>query len=668
MCTWRASVGFALVAASAACGELASRGYQPPPIAVIRGELALPATAFDGEAVRMLLVWQPAAGTSEPADVFLETNPQVAGLPLSCGAHGEACGWTGDRTCTVRRGIAEHIATLSIPASGMVEFEAPIYSLPPAAALRDVEGTGRVAFGYLLILPGRGDVGGPPVSPVASSAFNGKLRSFSSPYRTSFLIAYLEGTASAPASGSGGDLASPVSETCGGLLRRLPLGFSLVLKLEKADANGRLLPVHLASAPLETLVSLNGLDAGEGGTWCAETVVHERWGPFPAQETWDRCSSTTGALACTRQERDSPCDLEVALHETCMVAPTVPCVPGPSIADPLAFGSIPHRDFHRLRSGAILAMGGLDPSTWSQVSLYDPAARKWWQPTAAPTFRRRGAPISGLPSGRALVTGAAETEDASRTVEMFDPATGVWTRALSMRTPRTGHTATLLSSNRVLVVGGLMDSQPQAIVLEAEVYDPADGTWIPFDFGLPGLVGHSTLSLPGEDGGLFVTGSNGGPATWLCSVEDGGAGASCEVAGAMHLAHPDGTFTVLPSGKVLALGGRIDPTSAETFDPVSMQWTPVAPMPNGRSHHAAVVLPRSGLVVAAGGEAATGAARVEVDVYDPGTDRWRPSWPLEHPRSAFAMFATDSDEVLVVGGPMIAIYAPPVERLCVGAP
>lgn len=674
MATFRAIAGLTLAAASAACGELASRDYQPPPIAAIHGELALTATDLDGSAVRVFLVWQPAGWTTEPGDVFLEANPQVTGLPLSCGRHGRACGWYGTRSCTASHGLAELVATLSVPVSGTMEFEAPIYALPPAAAFSDLGGS-RVAFGYLLFLAGPGGAGGPDGSPVASSAHNGPTRSFSSPYRTSYLVAYREGEAPVPACGTTcGDPSSPPPETNPGLLGRLPAGFSLVLKLEKDDGEGRLVPHALTYVPLGTRIAVSGHATGEGGAWCPETVVRETWGPHPrsappSSSTWDRCSSTAAEFACVGQDG---CGVTIELHERCEAAPPTTCVPGPGDADDVSLRQIPHREFHRLPSGAVLGLGAIDAtdreSDWTFASLYDPLARDWWQTRETPDFWRRGEAFADLPSGRVLVTGGSPDDDDARSAELFDPATGAWTRALSMRTPRTGHTATTLRSGKVLVLGGRNTTEPDG-TWSAELFDPVEGTWLPFGLGMDGppLADHTALLLPGPASTVFVTDPGGGPGTFLCAPSSTSPRADCRAAGAMSAAHRDGTFTVLPTGKVLALGGRAAPASAEVFDPATGLWTPAAPMPHERASHAAVALP-SGLVVAAGGEAEDGSPRVEVDVYDPARDRWEPSDPLTYPRASFAMFASAS-EVLVVGGPRVAIiYAPPAERLCVAPP
>src|SRR5208283_24688 len=66
----------------------------------------------------------------------------------------------------------------------------------------------------------------------------------------------------------------------------------------------------------------------------------------------------------------------------------------------------------------------------------------WLVEDGAPTTPRSGATATVLPSGRVLVAGGAATFSASlASAEIYDPATGKWFATGAMGTPRQGHTA-----------------------------------------------------------------------------------------------------------------------------------------------------------------------------------------------------------------------------------
>jgi hypothetical protein len=84
-----------------------------------------------------------------------------------------------------------------------------------------------------------------------------------------------------------------------------------------------------------------------------------------------------------------------------------------------------------------------------------------------------------LPDGKVLVTGGLDiTFNSTASAQLYDPATGTWRdTAHPMNTARMYHTSTLLLNGKVLVAGGAVKDTlyPTAT---AELYDPADETWI----------------------------------------------------------------------------------------------------------------------------------------------------------------------------------------------
>ena len=81
-----------------------------------------------------------------------------------------------------------------------------------------------------------------------------------------------------------------------------------------------------------------------------------------------------------------------------------------------------------------------------------------WASTGGMTELREEHTATLLGDGRVLVAGGFAYDQQNRripTAEMYDPATGIWGSAGSLRDARSGHTATLLKDGRVLVTGGL---------------------------------------------------------------------------------------------------------------------------------------------------------------------------------------------------------------------
>ena len=99
---------------------------------------------------------------------------------------------------------------------------------------------------------------------------------------------------------------------------------------------------------------------------------------------------------------------------------------------------------------------------------------------------RQGYTETLLPNGKELIAGGyVHTEIPTVTnrdlsnAELLDPATGKWTETGEMNTARYGHTAILLHNGEVLVAGGCGPSgigQPPNLT-DAELYDSATGKW-----------------------------------------------------------------------------------------------------------------------------------------------------------------------------------------------
>ena len=97
------------------------------------------------------------------------------------------------------------------------------------------------------------------------------------------------------------------------------------------------------------------------------------------------------------------------------------------------------------------------------AELYDPATQTF-SPTGDMTVDRALHTATLLGNGKVLIAGGQESESTTPTyvflasAELYDPVTGTFTVTDSMATPRVGHTATLLGSGKVLMIGGRLTS------------------------------------------------------------------------------------------------------------------------------------------------------------------------------------------------------------------
>lgn len=129
-----------------------------------------------------------------------------------------------------------------------------------------------------------------------------------------------------------------------------------------------------------------------------------------------------------------------------------------------------------LSDGRVLVAGGsrlsgADKLGLASAELYDPATSSF-AATGSMSVGRAGPAIAPLPGGRVLVAGGQNlggTPEYPATAEVFDPATGQFSAAGSMTTPRFGPTTTRLPDGRFLIAGGIDGG---SVVASAELYQP----------------------------------------------------------------------------------------------------------------------------------------------------------------------------------------------------
>lgn len=234
-------------------------------------------------------------------------------------------------------------------------------------------------------------------------------------------------------------------------------------------------------------------------------------------------------------------------------------------------------------------------------------------------------------------------------VEIFDPQSGTWSEAASMKVPRSNHTCTLLADGRVLVSGGSRNSDA------AEIFDPRTGIWTLTGPMVNGTHDRVATLLP--DGRVLVVG--GGDNYGISEAEIFNPVTNTWVATAPMAAYRSGHTATLVGNRVLVVGG---PTGAEWFDPVAGSWSAGPTPATTRYSHTATLLPDGRLLITSGRETDGNNPIASCEILDPSKGTWTPAAPLPFARVAAQAVALPSGSVVLFADedPMLQfqIYTP----------
>jgi len=188
----------------------------------------------------------------------------------------------------------------------------------------------------------------------------------------------------------------------------------------------------------------------------------------------------------------------------------------------------------------------------------------------------------------------------------------------SMTTARLSHTATLLTSGKVLIAGGQLDANN--LLGTAELYDPSTGSFTATGNLEASRSQHTATLL--NDGRLLLTGGTTGTDTNAVKTAEifDVAGATSTSTGSMQTARYDQTATLLNNGQVLVTGGvdanGVALASAELFNPSTGTFSLTGAMNSARLHHTATLL-TNGMVLVAGGILVKSKGLDTAELYDP---------------------------------------------------
>lgn len=342
-----------------------------------------------------------------------------------------------------------------------------------------------------------------------------------------------------------------------------------------------------------------------------------------------------------------------------------------------------------LPSGRVLIAGGYGATgALAGAEIYDPATR-----TFTPTGNLRQARFlhraALLNTGRVLITGGGNFDSLS-SAELYDPTTGTFSLTGSMASPRQLHCSTVLGNGQVLVAGGSPLFQSQSASASAELYDPAGGQFRPAGNMSTARERHTCTLLGGLQAGQVLIG--GGHNTSNALVAELYTPTSVTVTinppSVTVAAGRTTTFTANVTGTATAAatwsasGGSVNPTTTPNSSTVVTYTAPTTPgtytvtaasadSPSqfatatvtvvnglatvGHSSHTATLLGSSGNVLLAGGTDSpyvdyARPAQARADIYDPARGLVIATGSMNAARALHAASLLNDGRVLVTGG------------------
>jgi N-acetylneuraminic acid mutarotase len=285
------------------------------------------------------------------------------------------------------------------------------------------------------------------------------------------------------------------------------------------------------------------------------------------------------------------------------------------------------------------------------------AASGTWTSTSAMRSPRDGHTATLLINGKVLVAGGTNNGAALSSAELYNRSTGAWAPTGSMNVARTLARAVLLSNGSVLVIGGCINDCLSSTTKSAELYNPSTGTFTSTGSMIQARAEFAvTLLANGQvlvAGGCTAYDANGCLATTnKAEIYDPTAG-TWKATAALRAARHAMTAMRLSSGKVLVAGGATSASDAlnstEIYDPIAKTWTLGSKMITARSDYASIML-GTGQVLFMGGENINGFSISNAELYNPSSGKFTATGRMTATREEQTAVLLANGKVLVSGG------------------
>lgn len=303
------------------------------------------------------------------------------------------------------------------------------------------------------------------------------------------------------------------------------------------------------------------------------------------------------------------------------VAPEVPARQPPAWSQAAPAGVARQELYPEVLNGRIYVAGGLlSPNTGysAHFEAYDPVQDSWTRLATLPEARHHIALAAegGMIYGLGGFSGGFPRWQAQADVFVYDPAADRWRTGVPLPTPRAEGVVAAVQG-KLYVIGGRVRAKAEASHFNdhedttlAEVFDTSAERW---SRAAPAPTARNSAASAVIEGKIYVVG------------------------GRRAIKQPDGSLR------------QVNVATLEMFDPVTGQWTTLAPMPQAQGGLAAAA--HAGKLFVFGGEQWVPEQKVfsESWVYDPTADRWSALPSLPTPRHGLGA-ATIDNRIHVFGG------------------
>ena len=315
-----------------------------------------------------------------------------------------------------------------------------------------------------------------------------------------------------------------------------------------------------------------------------------------------------------------------------------------------------------LSSGVVVVAGGeTSNAVTASTEVYDPTTGRWR--ASGKLNQARGSAGAVLLNSHVILIAGGCTGNclgpSTRSAELYNPTTGVWSTTAAMGTARVYFGLVLLRSGKVLAVGGCTGQNSNGcsgVTAAAELFDPASHTWRrtgPLNVARGSMT--ATLLANGQ---VLVAGGINAANNPLRSAElYNPSTGTWRLTGMLNVARDEHTATRLANGQVLVAGGEnlasVSTTSAELYNPANGRWTVTGSLGTGRLEHAAVLLANGNVLVSGGSKvnaAGTAFALASAELYNPATGAWKATGSLHAARFDHTSTVLLSGFVLDAGG------------------